>query len=93
VLSDIVKRGSCRSFAVTQVMCSEQCLRLQPQADILEAHDIMKANVCENESSQKTKLLYLSGVLCRRAESAVLVRSREVKLVFLSTRFTQVKSQ
>jgi hypothetical protein len=44
------------------VMCSEQCLRLQPQADILEAHDTMGANVCANESSQKQKLAYLSGV-------------------------------
>jgi hypothetical protein len=43
VLSDIVKRGSCRSFAVTQVTCSEQCLRLQPQADILEAQDNVEA--------------------------------------------------
>ena len=50
MLSDIVKRGSCRSFAVTQVMRSEQCLRLQPQADILEAHDNARADVRENES-------------------------------------------
>jgi hypothetical protein len=69
-------------------MCSEQCLRLQPQADILEAHDNARTNIRKNVSSR-----ICPEIICHRAESAVLVRSREVKLVFLSARFTQVKSQ
>jgi len=57
-------------------------LRLQPRTDILEAHDNVEAKA-ENIVER----------FCHRAERAVLVRSREVKLVFLSVCFTQVKSQ